>query len=223
MLTKIYYVTIRGTITCITGMHIGGSSETLEIGSVDQTIIRHPFTGEAYIPGSSLKGKLRSLLEYRHGRRDKEEREKGRVRDNGEPCECAKCKICLVFGPHKHSRHTLGPSRALFRDASLTEQWRQKFQEIPETGGMIDSEIKTETMINRQSNAAQHPRTVERVPAGTSFEFEIVIRLFEGDNEGEITDLLKEGLKLLEHDYLGASGSRGYGQVKIDYTVRKES
>src|SRR6059058_3008381 len=111
------YRKINGTITCETGLRIGGSSENMEIGGMENAIVRHPITGEPYIPGSSLKGKLRALLEYRLDRRDRRGQPKGQAgRDNGEPCECGRCVICRVFGPHKNPSHDLGPTRALFRD-----------------------------------------------------------------------------------------------------------
>jgi CRISPR-associated protein Csm3 len=218
--TLVRYRTIRGTIFCETGLRIGGSNENIEIGGLENTIIRHPLTNEPYVPGSSLKGKIRSLLEYRLDRRDRTGQSKGRVdRDNGEPCECGRCQICRVFGPHKNTRHDQGPTRALFRDAILTAQSRADLAAAQTSKGVMFSEIKTENMINRNIGMAEHPRTQERVPAGTSFDFEISVRIFNDDNEQEILGLLNQGLELLQQDYLGASGSRGYGKVALDYKV----
>jgi CRISPR-associated protein Csm3 len=214
------YRTIRGTIFCETGLRIGGSTENIEIGGLENTIIRHPLTSEPYIPGSSLKGKIRSLLEYRHDRRDRNGQPKGRGSDdNGEPCECGNCLVCRVFGPHKNTRHNQGPTRALFRDATLTEQSRVDLATAQTSKGVMFTEIKTENMINRNIGMAEHPRTQERVPAGTSFAFEISVRIFDDDAEAEILGLLDQGLHLLQQDYLGASGSRGYGKVQLDYQV----
>lgn len=215
---KLTYKTITGTITCETGLRIGGSQENIEIGGMENPIIRHPITEEPYIPGSSLKGKVRSLLEYKHGRRDRNGRPKGeRGADNGEPCECGQCIICRVFGPHKNVRHTLGPTRALFRDAVLTEESLKWLQSAREERGLFYAGVKTENLVNRVTGAAEHPRTLERVPAGTAFDFEIAVRIFEGDNETEIMGFVEEGLELLQQDYLGSSGSRGYGKVKLKY------
>lgn len=211
------YRTISGTIHCETGLRIGGSAENIEIGGLENTIIRHPITEEPYIPGSSLKGKIRSLLEYRDGRRDSQGREK--QAHDGEPCQCGTCMICRVFGPHKNLKHSLGPTRALFRDAALTDASRRWLQEAQESKGILFSEVKTENMIKRTVGAAEHPRTQERVPAGAEFAFEISVRIFKNDDESKVLQLLKDGLALLEKDYLGASGSRGYGKVKITYTV----
>ncbi|HNP70236.1 MAG TPA: type III-A CRISPR-associated RAMP protein Csm3 [Kouleothrix sp.] len=214
------YRTISGTIYCETGLRIGGSNEHIEIGGLENTIIRHPISDEPYIPGSSLKGKLRSLLEYRHDRRDSRNQPKGQTaRDDGEPCQCGRCMICRVFGPHKNPRHEQGPTRALFRDAQLTSQARQQLQDARASKGLFFTEVKTENMITRTTGVASSPRVQERVPAGTTFLFTIAVRIFHDDDETAIIGLLEEGLKLLEQDYLGASGSRGYGQVRLDYTV----
>jgi CRISPR type III-A-associated RAMP protein Csm3 len=56
-------VVITGGIRLVTGLHIGGAAAGLDIGGVDNPIIRHPVTREPYIPGSSLRGKIRALLE----------------------------------------------------------------------------------------------------------------------------------------------------------------
>jgi len=218
ILTK--YRTISGTITCETGLRIGGSTESIEIGGMENPIIRHPITGEPYIPGSSLKGKVRSLLEYKLDRRDRRGRPKGQAgRDNGEPCECGQCMICRVFGPHKNPSHQLGPTRALFRDAGLTEDSRAWLTKAQTEKGIVFAEVKTENLVNRLTGTAEHPRTIERVPADTKFKFEISVRIFDDDKEQEILDLIEEGLALLQQDYLGGSGSRGYGKVSLDYQV----
>ncbi|MGD9099612.1 MAG: type III-A CRISPR-associated RAMP protein Csm3 [Anaerolineae bacterium] len=213
------YRTISGKIVCETGLRIGGSTENIEIGGMENPIIRHPITDEPYIPGSSLKGKVRSLLEYKRGRRDSRGQPKGQAgRDNGEPCECGRCEICRVFGPHKNPRHELGPTRALFRDAVLTPESRDVLLEA-QSKGIVFAEVKTENLVNRLTGTAEHPRTQERVPADTEFAFEISVRVFEEDDEDEVMGLLEQGLDLLQQDYLGSSGSRGYGKVRLEYQV----
>jgi CRISPR-associated protein Csm3 len=215
-----HYRLVKGTITCETGLRIGGSTESIEIGGMENPIIRHPITGEPYIPGSSLKGKVRSLLEYKLDRRDRRGYPKGESgRDNGEPCECGQCIICRVFGPHKNPSHELGPTRVLFRDAALTEGARKWLTDAQTAKGIFFAEVKTENLVNRLTGTAEHPRTLERVPAGTTFDFEISIRIFDDDNEQEIVGLVEEGLRLLQQDYLGGSGSRGYGKVSLEYQV----
>ncbi len=203
------YRLIEGTITCETGLRIGGSQESIEIGGMENPIIRHPITDEPYIPGSSLKGKVRSLLELKHGR----------VSPTGEPCGCGKCMICRVFGPHKTPHHKLGPTRILVRDAALTDESKAKLEKAREDRGLFYAEVKTENIVNRLTGTAEHPRTIERVPADTKFKFEIAVRLFEDDDEAQIMSLIEEGLDLLQQDYLGSSGSRGYGKVELEYEV----
>lgn len=204
-----HYKTFKGTLTCLTGLRIGGSKESIEIGGLENTIIRHPISDLPYIPGSSMKGKMRSLLEQKYGI----------VEDNGEPSRSGTHLVCRVFGPHKNVNHSLGPTRILVRDANLTDDSRLVLEKAQAEKGVFFAEVKTENLVNRKTGAAEHPRTQERVPADTKFDFEIAVRVFENDNETEILNLVKEGLALLEQDYLGSSGSRGYGKVKLEYTV----
>lgn len=211
-LTLKKHIRVTGTLTCRTGLRIGGSREEMEIGGMDNPIIRDPVNKLPYVPGSSLKGKLRSLLEYKLGK----------VRDNGQPCGCAlpACPVCTLFGPHLQPSHSLGPSRILVRDASLTEESRAALERLREEG-LNYAEVKTENIINRRTGIAAHGglRTQERVPAGTMFELEIILRVFEGDDENWLVRNLGTALDLLEKEALGGSGSRGYGWVKVDYTV----
>lgn len=200
------HVPIRGTITCLTGLRIGGTKEDIEIGGMDNPVIRHPVTREPYVPGSSLKGKLRSVLEYRYC--------SDQIQARGEPCGCAResCLVCRLFGPHKNVRHLLGPTRLLVRDAHL----------IDKGDGRDWVEAKSENMIDRRTGVATNPRPTERVAAGTQFSFEMSVRVFEGDDPAEMLATIREGLTLIENDYLGAAGSRGYGKVKFTFTEPEE-
>ncbi len=205
----VHYRTFSGKLTALTGLRIGGSKESIEIGGMENTIIRHPLTDLPYIPGSSIKGKMRSLLEHKYDR----------VSANGEPCGCGQCMVCRVFGPHKNVRHQLGPTRILVRDADMTPECVEELKRAQTERGVFFAEVKTENLVNRKTGTAEHPRTQERVPAGIEFNFEIALRVFEGDEETKIVDFVKEGLALLEQDYLGSSGSRGYGKVMLTYQV----
>lgn len=204
------YVPIRGLLTCKTGLRIGGSKEEMEIGGMDNPVIRHPLTKVPYVPGSSIKGKLRSLLEYKMGK----------VTANGEPCGCANCLVCKVFGPHKRAEHGLSPTRIIVRDATMTEEWIKKLETLREEG-LNYVEVKSENWIDRRTGVAGRGglRTQERVPAGAQFDFNISVRIFEGDIEQEILDFIRQGLDMLPQDTLGGSGSRGYGWVEIKYAV----
>lgn len=197
------YKNIRGTIRCETGLHIGGSKETMEIGGMDNPVIKHPHTNEPYIPGSSLKGKMRSELE----------KKRGLVDSKGEPHSCGECPICKTFGAHKPYHKQQGPTRIIVRDATLSEETKKKYRELLAEKPVTFLETKTETAINRRSNTAKDPRPVERVPAGTEFDFEITVQLFEEDNEKEILELIKQGLSLVQQSFLGGGGSRGSGKV----------
>ncbi|ABO50157.1 CRISPR-associated protein, Csm3 family [Desulforamulus reducens MI-1] len=193
---------IKGKIECITGMRIGGSAEAIEIGGIDNPVIKHPVNNEPYIPGSSLKGKMRSQMEKIEGK------------VNEKPCGCADkgCMVCRVFGPHNRPKHDLGPTRILVRDAMLSDESRQEMIRIIQEGKSY-IEIKTENIIVRTTGVANHPRTQERVPAGAKFDFEIVVQVFDIDLEKDVIDFVKKALKSVENSYLGSSGSRGYGQV----------
>lgn len=203
----IAYKKITGKIECVSGLHIGGSADQIEIGGVDLPIIKHPISGEPYIPGSSLKGKMRSQLEKRLGK----------VSDSGEPCKCGNdvCLVCKVFGAHMNPRSKTGATRLLVRDAKLTEEKRVEYKKLLEEKGASYLEKKVENIVNRKTGTAEHPRSQERVPAGAQFDVEFVVQLHDTDNEHEIIEFVKKGLKEIEDTYLGGYGSRGSGQVKF--------
>lgn len=194
---------IKGVIRCHTGLRIGGSKDNIDIGGIDSPILRHPVTDLPYIPGSSLKGKTRSLLELATGN----------VHPGGRAHDCGTCKVCLFFGSTKSP----SPTRYIFRDAPLTESSEEKLRLAQEEKGLHFSELKNENWIDRKTGRAGQGglRTTERVPAGTEFRFSVTIRLFEGDNETDAVGFLRRGLSLLQQDYLGASGSRGYGKIEF--------
>ena len=199
---------IKGKIEIVTGLHIGASNETIEIGGLDNPIIKDPLpeSNAPYIPGSSLKGKMRSLIEIKEGRYVKEGRGKGN------PCDCGSpdCPVCPVFGVSAASKHSddLGPTRVVVRDARLSEEWEERFK-----NGDLPMEIKYENAINRISGQA-NPRPIERVPAGVTFNFNMSFKIFEGD-PGDYFNTVLKAMSMLEMDALGGSGSRGCGQIKF--------
>jgi len=219
------YLTLRGTLRCVTGLRIGGAAETIEIGGLDNPIIKHPLTGLPYVPGSSLKGKMRSLLELRLDKIDPRPEVDGiRNRDYGEVhrpggygCEGEVCPICRMFGSNA-GEGQVGPARLIVRDAYLTDEWEGKIQEKLLAGERV-TEIKYENTINRIT-AMANPRPMERVPAGVKFAFEIGYRVFDTGDGGETDQRLFqrviEGLQLVATDTLGGSGSRGYGKVAFE-------
>ena len=203
---------ISGKIRLVSGLHVGRSADVIEIGGMDNPIIRNPFDDFPYIPGSSLKGKMRSLLEWKYGRYHKNETDGAYG-----PCQCGQpgCEICTVFGVAGSDNHSLGPTRVLVRDAFLTEDSKEKLRELRREKGMLFAEEKWENQIDRLKGTARHPRSIERVPAGVEFNFEIALRIFEGDREEEIVGRVVEGLRLITQDALGGMGSRGYGKVEF--------
>lgn len=217
------HITITGNVTCKSGMHIGGSKEDLEIGGMDLPVLRDQVDKVPYIPGSSLKGKLRSLLEYKYDRVgwrfDGRQGKLVQNQNSGEPCGCAQgldyCPVCTIFGPHRVSRHGLGPSRIIVRDVIMTEESKAELGKLLEEG-LQYSETKTENTINRRTGVAEHPRPIERVPKGTKFDLNISVRVFEGDDEHKIKGYIQEALEMLQQDYIGGSGTRGYGWVEIE-------
>jgi len=195
--------TIKGRILVVTGLHIGASNENIEIGGLDNPIIKDPLPGSGapYIPGSSLKGKLRSLTEVKEGRFD----------SKGNPCNCGKkdCPVCPVFGTSAANRpDDLGPTRIVVRDAHLSEEWSDRFK-----NGDLPMEVKYENAINRITGVA-NPRPLERVPANVEFDMNIAFKVFENDPESYFKTVLKS-MRLLELDALGGAGSRGCGQIKF--------
>jgi len=121
----------------------------------------------------------------------------------------------MIFGTHKARESRLGPTRIIVRDAYLAPRSVEELRVANQEKGIYYSEVKHENLINRKTGKAEHPRPNERVPANTEFQFEIVLRIFEGDNEKQNLDFVREGLALVQKEYLGGSGSRGYGKVRF--------
>ena len=212
---------ITGKIILETGFHIGAGDIEMHIGGTDNPVVKHPFTYEPYIPGSSLKGKVRSLLELRSGLIPKNPKSKeplsAKILEQNNLSEEERReaeKILKLFGASgadSEAKESLGPTRVSFSDCFLTEECREKAR----NGEIVLTEVKAENSINRITGTAENPRFTERVPAGVEFRFCITLKEFEGD-EG-LEDLLLKGLKLLEYDALGGSGSRGYGRVHFKF------
>lgn len=217
---------IKGIIVLKTGTRIGGSDDLLQIGGTDLTCIKNPVTMEPYIPGSSLKGKLRCELERTYGlfsgrggnepydamkpNPDQKSR-KNRISKVVSELTSEEYLIAAIFGPHKNSDHTLGPTRIIVRDASLKD------------GG--DLELKTENIIDRVVGTAAHPRKLERVVPGSTFDLEIVLQEWDLDakcsyNEktgGEaLIEFVKDGLRHVRNSGLGSGVSRGSGQIDFE-------
>lgn len=191
---KIIY---SGTIETVTGLHIGGTNAALNIGGPDKFVVRNPINNIPYIPGSSLKGKMRALIEMAYGETN-----------GGKPTNDINTKAGALFGVAGDNDKSR-PSRIIVRDATLdVSSCNFENTDLPYT------ESKTEVAIDRIT-AKANPRTFERVPAGAKFDLNIVLNIFEGENEEELRHTFDKARELLEDDYLGGQGSRGYGQVKF--------
>lgn len=209
---------ISGKIIIKTGLHIGAGNDKVEIGGMDNPIIRNPMTREPYIPGSSLKGKMRSLMEWRLDKINKIEEHGRKI---GDPCSCGKadCKICRVFGTANNTKNDSsskerGPTRLIVRDAVLSKNWSEEF-----TKGKSIVEEKSENSLNRIT-AAANPRPIERVVPGTEFDLEISYRVIDTGDGGKtdekyFADVVLQSLAILENDYLGGGGTRGNGQIEF--------
>ncbi len=206
-------VLISGKIITLTGLHIGGSNTSIQIGGLDNSIIRNPLDKKPYIPGSSLKGKMRCLLEQsigvagtvrmggkiQHGPTDKQSGDKA-------------MPVLNLFGMASGDDDNI-PSKLIVRDCHIIDVDEKLFNN--QATDLPYTEAKTEIVLDRITAAAV-PRQLERVPAGVEFTLNMVVNIYEGDNEVEMLNLVFNGMRLLQDDYLGGSGSRGSGQISFN-------
>ncbi|MEM3255806.1 MAG: type III-A CRISPR-associated RAMP protein Csm3 [Thermoplasmata archaeon] len=207
-----YNIVYKGKIKVVTGLHIGAGKESLKIGGTDNPVITTKISykeGDAkertieipYIPGSSIKGKMKSLLTLI------------------EVDPSWRNLIYTVFGSEKSKEDTSSKfesdwqTRIIVRDAFPTSEWIKKIADFDFYNGGI--EIKGENTIDRTTGKA-NPRFMERVIPGMEFELEIIVSIFDTDDVEKIKKLIKTGIELLEDSYLGGNGSRGYGKVEFD-------
>lgn len=198
-------VIYTGYIVLKTGLHIGGTNAALNIGGPDKFVVRNPLNNIPYIPGSSLKGKMRSLVEIANG-------EINYKNGQATPTVDPNSRAGALFGI-SGSSDSSRPSRLIVRDAELWVDDPELKEQFVNTD-LPYTESKTEVSIDRIT-AKANPRTFERVPAGAKFKLNMVLNVFEGEDELSLKATLKQAIKLLEDDYLGGHGSRGYGQVEI--------
>ncbi len=228
-------ICIEGIIRTKSGLHIGGSNVGLSIGGTDATVVRDPFTNLPYIPGSSLKGKMRSLLERLEGKftrsgitpagpfmgyRENAKEEQGNPDD----------PICKIFGvtpeeiqkqeKQKQEKNLDRPvTRLIVRDCPVTEAGAKLLNELDTD--MPYTEVKTEVVIDRITAKAT-PRQIERVPAGVEFRMELILNIYHDDDEEELLDKLFIAMLLVQNDYLGGKGTRGSGEVSIRVSTLSE-
>ena len=189
-------IEISGTIEIVTGLHIGGSSTFSAIGAVDSPVIMDTRTNQPMIPGSSLKGKMRALLAKQYNTTI--------AKTADDDAEC----LTNLFGSAKSKKE----SRVLFTDMFL-----DNLDELKRAGLTGATEVKFENSIFRMT-AVANPRQIERVVRGAQFPMQLIYEYTDKTDEETLLQdfrILKEGFKLLEYDYLGGSGSRGYGRIKF--------
>ena len=189
-------IEISGTIEIVTGLHIGGSSAFSAIGAVDSPVIMDTRTNQPMIPGSSLKGKMRALRAKQYNT--------AIAKTADDDAEC----LTNLFGSAKSKKE----SRVLFTDMFL-----DNLDELKRAGLTGATEVKFENSISRMT-AVANPRQIERVVRGAQFPMQLIYEYTDKTDEETLLQdfrILKEGFKLLEYDYLGGSGSRGYGRVKF--------
>lgn len=191
-------IEITGIIEVKTGMHIGASDGFAAIGAIDSPVAKDVVSALPYIPGSSLKGKMRSLLAKACSPKGISKRE-----DDDE-------RITRLFGTSKSKKDTYPKaSRVIFSDSIMDNE-----EELKRLGALTPTEAKEENSIDPLT-AIANPRQIERVIRGAKFPLNIIYNV---DNEEELLEdmeTLALGLKLLQFDYIGGHGSRGYGKIKI--------
>ncbi|MDP2903135.1 MAG: type III-A CRISPR-associated RAMP protein Csm3 [Methylovulum sp.] len=212
---------ITGQIQLITGLHIGAGNEEVHIGGIDNGVIKHPHTQQPYIPGSSLKGKMRSLLEWRAGLVGFTDGDPVKIEHLAKLPDAQKQHaeiIIRLFGNAGDAKNNadkvaeLGITRLSFWDCGLHTDWLKKIDK----NNWLYTEAKSENIIDRIRGTAEHPRQTERVPADAIFDFKLGMKIL-ADHEHAFIDTVLAGLKLLELDGIGGSGSRGYGKIKFTH------
>lgn len=206
-------VIVNARIRLLTGLHIGGSSAALAIGALDNPVVRDSLTGRPYVPGSSVRGKMRSLTEKLQGK--PQNWRIGQVSihicEEADPYE--RCDVCRIFGVPGQMKHSF-PTRLYVRDSFLAEESEQELREQARTD-LPYTEVKWEASIDRVTSAAV-PRQIERVPAGAVFgPLEMVFSLYKPDDLALLKTVF-QAMQLLEDDYLGGLGSRGSGKIRFE-------
>ncbi len=202
-------VFITGDIVAVTGLHIGGSGGAFAIGGVDNPVIKNQVNGQPYIPGSSLRGKMRSLTEKYMGQVTGQRINNGEIHRCQNGNEYQSCAICNIFGITAEEFNW--PTRLVVRDIPLTPESVQMLSQAKTS--LPFTEVKTEVAIDRVTSQA-NPRDIERVPAGAVFgPMELVYSIYDARQDVEWLSVLLDSMDLLQDDYLGGSGSRGGGKV----------
>lgn len=199
-------VKITGIMRTMSGVRINGADVEIGPGGADNRIVRNAIDGQPYIPGSSVKGKMRSLLEDKYGRRNS----KGETQQKGMPCGCGsdKCVICKGFGAHMNTSAKSGKPRFQFNDMILTDEFSGRDDII---------EITAATSINRDTGTAANGslRQLEQISRGVEFNYEFDIFAENAKEAEELKNVLIEGMSRLEMTGIGQGNSRGVGKISF--------
>lgn len=196
-------IRIQGKIEVVTGLHIGGGGETSMIGAIDSPVVRDPSTRLPVIPGSSIKGKLRSLLARDFGLKEAQ-----KTHNEDAP------EVLRLFGSSE--KGAIQMSRLQISDAFYSKDSQEEFDHK----ALAYTETKFENTINRLT-AVANPRQIERVTRGAKFDFQIIYNVENEDEVAEDFENIKKGITLLENDYLGGGGTRGNGRVSFEISEIK--
>jgi CRISPR-associated protein Csm3 len=207
-------VIIFADVLAVTGLHIGGSNTGLEIGGLDKAVIRNPLNNQPYIPGSSLRGKMRSQTEKVLGLPQNNPIGQATIHVCKNAADYTKnggCPVCHVFGVPAEIGYS-GPTRLIVRDTLLTKESADALDKT--NSDLRYAELKTEVAIDRVTSAAV-PRTIERVPAGAVFgPAELVYGIYDKQDYERLKTVI-QAMQLVEDDYVGGAGSRGSGKVQF--------
>lgn len=186
---------IKGTLRVVTGMHIGSGGTFAVIGAVDDQVVKDVMTNRPMLPGSSIKGKLRTLIAMDCNKA---------IKNCSQDCD----EVKKLFGGKIDGSEKMYSSKLIFSDMFMSNIKELEEKEISPT------EVKFENTIDRITGEA-NPRQIERVIRGAEFGFEVIYNCTDNTVMYRDMELLKKSMELLQHDYLGGSGSRGYGRVKF--------
>ena len=192
-------IIITADLKVLTGLHIGDNTGFAPIGALDNPVIRDSYSGDPIIPGSSLKGKMRYLLA-----RAALPEGKYVLQECGKDPE----KIIRLFGSPADQNGNPVTAHLQFSDAFLKNR-----DEMMKSGGI--TEVKNENTIKRSTSVA-NPRSNERVVRGAKFGVNWYYTMDKPEYLMEDMQTLAEGCKLLSLDYLGVSGTRGYGRIAFE-------
>jgi len=199
-------IIIKGSIEIVTGMHIGTGGEFAAIGAADSPVVRDIISQLPIIPGSTLKGKLRSVIAKQYN-------DEKAASSSNDDCK----KIKKLFGGQIGEKSN--PSRLIFSDMIISN-----LDELKNLNIYTPTEVKFENTINRLTGVA-NPRQIERVIKGSKFNMEILYNFYNDNYKEAIEDMsmLADGLRLLQFDYIGGHGSRGYGKIKFNQLTAEKA